>query len=148
MEFPASWSLDSKETGFEKMESGINARAIDFAKFGRLFLNKGNWESTQVVPSAWVTEATAMGDDARAGNLSYYSLATDTPAFKSGTGYYKYHWWCWDRGNGNYDFTAAGNFGQYVYVCPSKNVIIVRNGTGSGSVDAWPAIFFRVAGSL
>ena len=33
MEFPGSWSLD--EAGFEKMESGINARAIDFAKFGR-----------------------------------------------------------------------------------------------------------------
>ena len=34
MEYPGSWSLD--EHGFEKMESGINARAIDFAKFGRL----------------------------------------------------------------------------------------------------------------
>ncbi len=59
--------------GFEKMATGINARTIDFAKFGRLFLNKGNWEGTQIVPSEWVTEATAMGDDARAGNRSYYS---------------------------------------------------------------------------
>ena len=37
MEAPASWSLDSETNGFEKMESGINARAIDFAKFGRLY---------------------------------------------------------------------------------------------------------------
>lgn len=43
METPGSWSLDRKKSGFEKMESGINGRAIDFAKFGRLFLNKGNW---------------------------------------------------------------------------------------------------------
>jgi len=147
-EFPASWSLDSKDTSFEKMESGINARAIDFAKFGRLFLNKGNWEGTQVVPSEWVTEATAMGDDARAGNRSYYSLYDNTPMFRTGTGYYKYHWWAWDRGSGNYDYSAAGNFGQYIYVCPSKNVIIVRNGTSSGNVDAWPGIFFRVAGQM
>ena len=27
-EFPASWSLDSEESGFEKMESGINARPL------------------------------------------------------------------------------------------------------------------------
>jgi CubicO group peptidase (beta-lactamase class C family) len=43
MEYPASWSLDSEASGFEKMESGINGRAIDFAKFGRLFLNRGKW---------------------------------------------------------------------------------------------------------
>jgi CubicO group peptidase (beta-lactamase class C family) len=147
MEFPASWSLDSKDTGFEKMESGINARAIDFAKFGRLFLNKGNWEGTQVVPSGWVTEATAMGEDARAGNRSYYGL-DNTPAFRTGTGYYKYHWWCWDRGNGNYDYSAAGNFGQYIYISPSTNLIVVRNGTDTGNVDAWPGIFFKVAGQL
>lgn len=42
MDAPASWSLDSDASGFEKMESGINARAIDFAKIGRLFLNNGN----------------------------------------------------------------------------------------------------------
>jgi CubicO group peptidase (beta-lactamase class C family) len=148
MEFPASWSMDSKETGFEKMESGINARAIDFAKFGRLFLNKGNWEGTRIISSKWVDEATAMGDDARAGNRSYYSLYENSPMFRSGTGYYNYHWWCWDRGNGNYDYSAAGNFGQYIYVCPLKNVIIVRNGTGYGKVDAWPQVFFRVAGQL
>ena len=34
MEYPASWSLDSTQSGFEKMSMGINARAIDFAKFG------------------------------------------------------------------------------------------------------------------
>jgi len=33
MEYSGSWSLD--ETCSEKMESGMNARAIDFAKFGR-----------------------------------------------------------------------------------------------------------------
>jgi hypothetical protein len=35
MEFDGSWSLDSEESSFEKMESGINGRAIDFAKLGR-----------------------------------------------------------------------------------------------------------------
>jgi len=43
MEYSGSWSLDSKASGFEKMEAGINGRPIDFAKFGRLFLEEGNW---------------------------------------------------------------------------------------------------------
>jgi hypothetical protein len=68
--------------------------------------------------------------------------------FQSHTTYYKYHWWGLDRGKGDYDYFAAGNFGQYIYVCPSKNVIIVRNGTGYGNVDAWPGVFCKVAGQL
>ena len=88
-----------------------------------------------------------MGDDARAGNLSYYSL-DNTGSFRTGTGYYKYHWWGLDRGKGDYDYYAAGNFGQYIYVCPSNKVIIVRNGTGYGNVDGWPSVFFKVAGQL
>ena len=58
-EYPGSWSLD--ENGFEKMESGINARAIDFAKFGRLFLHNGNWDGVQVVPAEWVAELPHLG---------------------------------------------------------------------------------------
>lgn len=31
MEADASWSLDSQASGFEKMESGLNGLAADFA---------------------------------------------------------------------------------------------------------------------
>ena len=58
MEFPASWSLDSKHNGMEKMESGLNARVIDFAKFGRLYLRNGDWDGKQIVPESWVVELT------------------------------------------------------------------------------------------
>ena len=33
MEFDGSWSTDSEESDFEKMESGINARPVDFARY-------------------------------------------------------------------------------------------------------------------
>jgi CubicO group peptidase (beta-lactamase class C family) len=46
MQFNGAWSLDSEESGFEQMQSGINARAIDFAKFGRLYLKNGSWNGT------------------------------------------------------------------------------------------------------
>jgi len=42
MEYPATWSIDSDEDGLELMYVLLNARAIDFAKFGQLFLNHGN----------------------------------------------------------------------------------------------------------
>ncbi len=47
MEANGSWSLDSEESAFEKVESGINGRAIDFAKFGLLNLNRGEWNGKQ-----------------------------------------------------------------------------------------------------
>jgi CubicO group peptidase (beta-lactamase class C family) len=34
MEFSGAWALDSTTSGFEKMEAGLNARAIDYAKLG------------------------------------------------------------------------------------------------------------------
>ena len=43
--FPATWSLDSTKHGFEKMESGLNGRAIDFAKAGRVSLGSGAVDS-------------------------------------------------------------------------------------------------------
>ena len=57
-EFPASWSLDSQVAGFEKMESGINARAVDYARFGLLYLHKGNWNGRQILPAGWVADST------------------------------------------------------------------------------------------
>jgi CubicO group peptidase (beta-lactamase class C family) len=36
-----SWSLDSEAGGFERMESGLNARAADFARFGLLLVRFG-----------------------------------------------------------------------------------------------------------
>jgi CubicO group peptidase (beta-lactamase class C family) len=37
----ASWSLDSERSGFEKMESGVNARTLHFARLGQLMLAGG-----------------------------------------------------------------------------------------------------------
>lgn len=101
MEYPGSWSLD--EAGFEKMESGINARAIDFAKFGRLFLHNGDWNGTQIVPAEWIAESTQA--DTPVDYANYYD---DDFIFANGRGYYKYMWWGIQRDAQNYDFMALG----------------------------------------
>ncbi len=137
MEFDASWSLDSEQSGFEKMESGINARAIDFAKFGRLYLNGGIWNGIQVVPADWVAVSTADN-----------GLIKDAPI------YYGYMWWGEKCNPDRQDFLAMGNFGQYIYVSPGNNLIIVRNGDSYGVKSpgdewvVWADAFCQFAKSL
>src|SRR5207244_1274720 len=58
-EHDASWSLDHRG-GQEKVSSGFNAVARDFARFGRLYLNGGRWGSEQVVPATWVAQSVAV----------------------------------------------------------------------------------------
>lgn len=115
MEYGGSWSLDSEESGFEKMESSINARAIDYAKFGRLYLNGGNWNGTQVVPAEWVAESTHDN-----------GMIEDAPI------YYGYLWWGENCNPNSQDFLAVGNHGQFIYISPAKDLIIVRNGAEYG----------------
>jgi CubicO group peptidase (beta-lactamase class C family) len=141
MEFPGSWSIDSETSGFEKMESGINARAIDFAKFGRLYLRRGNWEGVQILPEAWVDESTAPGPV-----TDYRAYYPESGIFTDGRGYYGYHWWGRKRGDG-YDYSALGNHGQYIYISPKSNLIIVRHGERYGRSD-WLRVFYEVAGYM
>jgi len=141
MQYSGSWSLDEK--GFEKMESGINARAIDFAKFGSLFLHNGNWNGVQVVPSEWVAEATQADT-----SVDYVNYYPHDFIFKNGQGYYKYMWWGIQHDEQNYDFMALGNHGQIIYISPQKNLIILRYGESYGEFggsQGWVDMFYRFA---
>jgi hypothetical protein len=125
-EAAGSWSLDSEASGFEKMESGINGRAIDFLRFGRLFLNEGRNGDQQVVSAQWVAEATSR------------DTSTDPAAD------YQYFWWIDEVGDG---YLAWGNHGQFIYIVPSQELVVVRMGTGYG-YDDWPAVLREIAGQL
>lgn len=147
MEFDGAWSLDSEESGFEKMEAGLNARAIDFAKFGRLFLENGNWDGHQVIPARWVAEST--GPDPETHRADYYSHSFGPDVYDIGNGWYKYMWYGADRDNGPYDFSAQGDRGQVIYVSPANNVIIVRNAFDYGLTwSEWLDAFQEAAGQL
>jgi CubicO group peptidase (beta-lactamase class C family) len=141
-EYPATWSINGDQNGLEKMESGINARSVDFAKFGRLMLNQGRWEGKQIVSPAWVEEAT----EAEEQPSSYYG---DDAFFVSQGHYYKYFWWGDRRPGGKSDFHAVGNKGQYIYISPQKRVVIVRNGFDFGIPSPrWARLFYQLAEGL
>ncbi len=140
MEYGGSWSIDSHASDFEKMETGVNARAIDFAKFGVLFLNGGAWHGQQVIAKAWVDESTRPHVPPGAGY--YPAWFASTP----GTEYYRYMWWGMTRADGTYDFAAIGDKGQFIYVAPSKQLVIVRNGSEFGIPrDEWMRMFYAFA---
>ena len=140
-EFPASWSLDSEENGFEKMESGINARAIDFARFGLIFLHNGYWNGVQILPESWVRESTEpLRPDPR--------IWETFPSWLDYGGYYKYHWWGINNTDGSYDFCAQGRYGQIIYVAPRKNAVLVRVGDELDENVLWPLVIHNVVDQL
>ena len=131
MEFAGSWSLDN--TGFEKMESGINARSIDFAKFGLLFLNDGSWNGERILSQSWVHESTRLNEQDSSilrGVRPGHEMSKEASA-------YKYFWWINPRPDVEDDFFAAGNLGQYIYASPNKGTVIVRNGRSWGGFERW-----------
>ena len=141
MEYGASWSLDSEEDGFELMGSGVNGRAIDFAKIGRLFLHNGIWEGKRILSEQWARESTApISCDGRT-----WHVYQD---WKDAGGYYSYLWWGMTRPDGGYDFAAQGHLGQWIFVSPRTDTVIVRFGTGEGGVDSWMEVFQELAERL
>jgi len=145
MEFEGSMSVDSEESGFEKMEAGVNARAIDFAKFGRLYLDKGDWDGVQVIPPEWIVESTAVDQSVQ--HADYYPDEFGKLIYDKLFGYYKYMWYGFPREGEDYDFTAAGDRGQFIYVSPAKNLIIVRNSLAYGKFgdEQWLRLFYEFA---
>lgn len=141
MQYPATWSVDSKLNAFEKMASGLNARPVDFARFGQLMLEEGNWLGRQLIPQSWVRESTRPDAD---DNRQWL----DFEEFKAGGGYYKYHWWGMHHPDGHFEYFAYGSHGQYIFICPLHRIVIVRNGSRAGQVDDWPAVFEEIENQL
>jgi len=118
MEYDASWSVDSKKHNVVKAFCCLNARTIDYAKLGRLYLNKGKWNGKQIISEQWINKSIEYSKDS-------------TSSF-----YYNYQWRVGYKG----DFFAKGALGQFIYVYPAKNIIIVRNANEYG-IDNWQDIF-------
>lgn len=119
----ASWSLDSEASGFEKLESGVNARAEDFARLGLLMLQRGRIDGRQVVPAGWAEESTSSF---RAATPDYYEGSPWTRGHPER--FYNDFWWGQQRPDGGRDFAARGNKGQLVFVSPRNGVVVVRHG--------------------
>lgn len=130
MEYSATFSIDSKENKFEHVADGLNAAAIDFGKIGMLLLKNGQWNNKQIIPKEWIRES--------------FSLTESSKTDRIGLNY-KYLWWIKRE---NADYHAAGHFGQYIFVSPRSNIVIVRFGERKGGVSWWYDIFPKIVDEL
>lgn len=124
-----TWSLDSEGNAFEKMESGLNARAIDMVKIGLLYLHGGTLNGNRIVSEKWTTEATAFTDQ--------WDPSTR----------YQYQWWTYSDPELGDWFAAQGNKGQIVAVFPSKDLVLGRFGIEAGD-EHLPDLLLEMARSL
>jgi CubicO group peptidase (beta-lactamase class C family) len=130
-EADATWNLDSERSGFEKLESGLNARPVDYARFGQLFLHNGRWNGRRIVSEDWVRAATG-------------AEPTTDSAYYHG---YRYFWWIDVNRPGSY--YALGKYGQYIYVAPDADAVVVRLGRDWGVGDStWLMTFGDIADQL
>jgi CubicO group peptidase (beta-lactamase class C family) len=112
----ALWSVDH-EDGYEKAYCCINSNARDFARFGNLYLHKGNWKGNQLIDSSYVKRSiTPHG-------LMYEGKASD---------FYGFQWWTVPDYKGKSFFYARGILGQLIVVVPDKNAVVVRLGEKNG----------------
>ena len=116
MESDTAWVTDRPgKDGMEYAFCCLNATLRDYAKFGRLYLHGGDWNGRRIVPEKWVRESVVPDKPYLVHSGAY------TPDWTIG---YQYQWWVPEGTEG--EFMAIGVWGQYIYVNPARNVIIVK----------------------
>lgn len=101
---------------------GLYITTEDMAKFGQLFLQKGNWEGRQLISEAWVAEASAyqvpsVPAGTRPDEVEAKGLTEENCAWLLGYGYQM--WRCPQNA-----YRADGAFGQYIIVMPDNDAVI------------------------
>jgi len=68
----------------------------------------------------------------------------------SGRRAYRDGWWLVPRSESPWDFSATGSYGQYLYISPQFDVVVVRTGASRGGWhdDEWLALFAFIAERL
>ena len=140
--YPASLTIDSTRSGFVHLESGLNATAVDLAKFGLLYLNRGRWENQQIVPPEWVRSSTGPEGTRRDSEwFRHYDRLPWGRVFASGKYFYKHFWWGHEVAPDEHDFFAMGALGQHIYVSPRHQVVVVRLSERFPKGMWWPPVF-------
>jgi CubicO group peptidase (beta-lactamase class C family) len=130
----ASWSWESapRNPGMSIGGWGLQLRPIDMVKFGRLYLNDGRWGDTQIVPASWV-ETSARAHASIDDRLDY------------GYQWWMYTDWIVDEGRveENDIFIAVGRGGQYIWIVPQYDLVVVSTAWNDSNGKSSSPMFFR-----
>jgi hypothetical protein len=106
------WEIDP--AGINVGGWGFRIKTEDIARFAQLYLQKGKWNGKQILPEAWVEEATSFKIDNAPGMSQ---ISKDSSDWRQG---YCYQFW---RSRHN-SFRGDGAFGQYALVLPEEDAVI------------------------
>ena len=87
---------------------GLKIRTEDIAKFGQLYLQKGQWNGKQLVPAAWVEQATAR------------QMSNGSDPTKDWDQGYGFQFWRCRHGA----YRGDGAFGQFCLVLPEQDAVV------------------------
>jgi hypothetical protein len=92
--------------------SYLYASMRDYARFGLLYLNDGNWLGEQVLPAGWARYSTevANGSDGRYGSFFWLNQSSEYPDAPKDM------------------YLCKGHDGQFICIIPSKGLVVVRTG--------------------
>lgn len=114
----ASWQRDPQGFYFGGNSLALTPRAL--ARFGQLYLERGHAAGRQLVPAAWIEESTRVH-------------ASGWPDRYGGYGYL---WWV-PGGHPPGTFLAVGYGGQFLYVVPERDLLVVLTASPAGKGAAW-----------
>ncbi|MEX3314594.1 serine hydrolase domain-containing protein [Sulfitobacter sp. PS-8MA] len=114
---------------------GLNMTTRDYARFGQMFAQGGEWNGQQIVPADWVRESTRPTAPTADGKIGY-----------------GYQWWV-PLGAAEGEYMARGIYGQYIYIDTMKGVVIATNATdrkfrAPGVSEQNIEIFRKIAASV
>jgi CubicO group peptidase (beta-lactamase class C family) len=144
LEHDATWIYDDEKHKTLRAFCCMNLTARDYAKFGRLFLNKGNWQGKQLVSKEWVENILNLDTIAAyEGYKNQWWKDEKVKFFKDSAAAYRYYlenvnskatigkstvidnksyWMVSHYNDGVY---ARGLLQQHIYIIPKKNTIMV-----------------------
>ena len=101
--------------GLPAIASGLRLRPRDVAKFGSLYLHRGQWNGKQVIPADWVDLSTRR-------HFRFRLQGAGGGEFG-----YAYFWWyhCYPTAAGLIESrTASGNGQQRIFVLPGLDMVV------------------------
>lgn len=88
---------------------GLYLKTEDIAKFGQLYLQKGEWDGKQLIPAAWIDQATSKQVSNGSNPVSDWEQG------------YGFQFWRCRHGA----FRGDGKYGQFCVVLPERDVVVV-----------------------
>jgi CubicO group peptidase (beta-lactamase class C family) len=130
------WNSDNKMR--TTTYAGLQATARDYAKYGYLYLQRGKWDGKQVIPADWVDKTTQAKNPCEDWNQWLWHINPPTrlgPQDASCDSLF-----CLPTEYVNLPpdgFFAEGVNGQFVFVIPSADLVVVRLATDQSGSEHW-----------